>query len=166
MGGIMKNFILIFATALLVVNACNRKVDLEAEKAAVNAVINQNLQMVITKDMDLMSKIYAHDDDMVFIGTDSAEYMVGWETIKKVMQKQFAGPETVNFSTRDKVIKVHDSGLVAWASMIVDWNVKVQGQAMRLEGIRSTSVFEKRNGNWVFVQAHVSVPVSGQAIKY
>jgi len=162
----MKNFILIAAIAFLVISACTQKIDLEAEKAKVKAVIDQNLQMLVTEDMELMSQIYAHDDDMVFIGTDAAEYMVGWETIKEVMQKQFAGSETIKVSARNEVIKVHDSGKVAWVSMILDWDVKVQEQAVRLEGVRGTSVFEKRDGNWVFVQAHVSVPVSGQAFEY
>jgi len=162
----MKNFILIVAIAFLVMSACTQQVELEAEKAKVKAVIDQNLQMLVDEDMELMSKIYAHDDDMVIFGTDAAEIMVGWEAIKEVMQKQFAGSETIKVSSRDEVIKVHDSGKVAWISLILDWVVKVEGQAVKLEGIRATSVLEKRNGNWVFVQAHLSVPVSGQAFEY
>jgi ketosteroid isomerase-like protein len=166
-GGIMKNFIVIVAIAFLAMSACTQKVDLEAEKAKVKAVIDQNLQMLVTEDMELMSKIYAHDDDMVFIGTDAAEYMVGWEAIKETLQKEFAGSETKKVSVRDEVIKVHDSGKVAWFSGILDWDViAADGQAVKLEGVRATSVFEKRNGNWVFVQAHLSVPVSGQAVEY
>lgn len=37
--------------------------------------------------MELASKIYAHDDDMVFFSTDAVESKVGWEAIKEVMQK-------------------------------------------------------------------------------
>ena len=162
----MKNFILIVAIAFLVMSGCTQKVDLEAEKAQVKAVIDQNIQMLVNGDLELMSKIYAHDADMVFFGTDAAERMVGWETIKEVMQKQFAGSETKKVSVRDEVIKVHNSGKVAWFSGILDWDVIADGQPVKLEGVRATSVFEKRNGNWVFVQAHLSVPVSGQAFKY
>jgi len=162
----MKNFILIVAIAFLVMSGCTQKVDLEAEKAQVKAVIDQNIQMLVNGDLELMSKIYAHDADMVFFGTDAAERMVGWETIKEVMQKQFAGSETKKVSVRDEVIKVHNSGKVAWFSGILDWDVIADGQPAKLEGVRATSVFEKRNGNWVFVQAHLSVPVSGQAFKY
>jgi ketosteroid isomerase-like protein len=162
----MKNFILIAAIIFLAMSACTQKVDLEAEKAKVKTVIDQNLQMLVTEDMELLSKIYAHDDDMVIFGTDTAEHLVGWEAIKKLMQKQFAGSETKKVSARDEVIKVHNSGEVAWFSAILDWDVIAGGQPVRLEGVRGTSVFEKRNGNWVFVQAHLSVPVSGQAFKY
>jgi hypothetical protein len=48
----------------------------------------------------------------------------------------------------------------------MDWDVIADGQPLKLEGVRITSVFEKRKGNWVFVQAHLSVPVSGQAFEY
>jgi ketosteroid isomerase-like protein len=162
----MKTFILIAAIALLAMSACTQKVDLEAEKAKVKAVIDQHFQMLVTEDMELLSKIYAHDDDMVIFGTDTAEHLVGWEVIKEVMQKQFAGSETKKVSVRDEVIKVHDSGKVAWFSGILDWDVIADEQPVKLEGVRATSVFEKRNGDWVFVQAHLSVPVSGQAFKY
>jgi ketosteroid isomerase-like protein len=162
----MKNFIMIVAIAFLAMSACTQKVDLEAEKAKVKAVIDQNIQMLVTEGIELASKIYAHDNDMVFYGTDTAESMVGWEAIKETLQKQFAGSETKKVSVRDEVIKVHDSGKVAWFSAILDWDVIADGQAVKLEGVRATSVFEKRNGNWVFVQAHLSVPVSGQAFKY
>jgi len=162
----MKNFILIVAMAFLVMSGCTQNVDLEAEKAKVKGVIDQNFQMLVTEDMELLSKIYAHDDDMVIFGTDSAEILVGWEAIKEVMQKQFAASETKNVSVREEVIKVHDSGEVAWFSGILDWDVVADGQPVKLEGVRATSVLEKRNGNWVFVQGHLSLPVSGQAFKY
>ncbi len=166
MGGIMKNFILIIAIAFLVMSACTQKVDLETEKAKVKAVIDQNSQVMVTEDMELLSKIYAHDDDMVIFGTDAAERLVGWKTIKETLQKQFANSETKKVTTRDEIIKVHDSGKVAWFSGIMDWDVIADEQPVKLEGVRITSVLEKRNGNWVFVQAHISVPVSGQAFKY
>lgn len=162
----MKNFILIVAIAWLTMSACTQKVDLESEKAKVKAVIDQNIQMLETGDMELVSKIYAHDDDMVIFGTDAAKHLVGWQAIKEVMQKQFASTETKKVSVRDEIIKIHSSGKVAWFSGIFDWDVVADGQEVRLEGIRGTSVFEKRNGNWVFVQAHLSVPVGGQAFKY
>jgi len=162
----MKNFIMIVAIAFLVMSACTQKVDLEAEKAKVKAVLDQNSQMLVTEDMDLLSKIYAHDDDMVILGTDAAEHIIGWEAIKEVMQKQFAGSETKKVSVRDEVIKVHDSGKVAWFSGIMDWDVIADGQPVKLEGLRASAVFEKRNGNWVVVQSHLSVPLSGQAFKY
>ena len=32
--------------------------------------------------------------------------------------------------------------------------------------LRFAGVLEKRNGNWVIVQIHASMPVEGQAVEY
>jgi len=32
--------------------------------------------------------------------------------------------------------------------------------------MRVTGVLEKRDGNWVFVQFHISAPISGQVFEY
>jgi len=162
----MKNFILFVAVAFLMISACTQKVDLEAEKTKVKAVVDQLIQVLETEDMELYSKITAHDTDMVNFGTDAAERIVGWEALNELMQKQFAASETSKLSVKDQVIKVHDSGKVAWFSETIDWDVISQGQVVKLKGLRATGVLEKRNGNWVFIQSHYSVPVGGQAFQY
>ena len=59
------------------------------------------------------------------------------------------------------------AGTVAWFSEVLDVKVVVAtGEAVELEGTRFTGVLEKRNGNWVLVQIHASVPVAGQAVEY
>ena len=141
-------------------------VNLEAEKAAVKAVLDQIIDVMKTEDMELYSKIMAHDDDMVNFGTDAAERWVGWEPLKSAFVQQFVSVEETEISVRELDIKVHKSGEVAWFSEIWDWKGKAQGQPFAIEGMRFTGVLEKRNGNWVVVHVHASIPVSGQAIKY
>ena len=141
-------------------------VDLEAAKVAVNSVLDQWIQMVDTENSELFSKLVAHDPDMVTFGTDAAERWVGYESLENAMKKQFESTEETKGTSRERVITVHKSGEVAWWSELWDWKGKAQGQPFALEGMRLTGVLEKRNGNWVIVQLHVSVPVSGQAIKY
>ena len=164
---VMKKLItLVVGVAFLVMSACTQKVDTEAEKAKVKTVLDQYVQASKTEDMELVSKIMAHDADMVNFGTDAAERLVGWEALKEVMQKSFAATENSKLSVKDQAIKVHDSGKVAWFSEIFDCIVVSQGKEVKLEGLRFTGVLEKRNGNWVIVQSHLSVPVSGQLIQY
>lgn len=141
-------------------------VDLEAAKAAVNSVLDQFIQAYETENIELFSKIMAHDPDMVIFGTDAAERFVGYESIENSMKKQFESYEETKVTSRDRVIKVHKSGEVAWFSELWDLKGKAQGQPYALEGFRATGVLEKRNGNWVTVQWHASIPVSGQAVKY
>jgi ketosteroid isomerase-like protein len=141
-------------------------VDLEAAKVAVNSVLDQWMQMVDTENLELFSKLIAHDPDMVSFGTDSAERWVGYESFENAMKKQFESVEVSKGTSRERVIVVHKSGEVAWLSCLWDWTGKAQGESFALAGMRVTGVLEKRNGNWVFVQVHASVPVSGQAVKY
>ena len=141
-------------------------VNLEAEKAAVEKVLDQYNQVWITKDMEMLSRIMAHDSDMVNYGTDAAEKWVGWESLRDSSEKQFKSIDFAEILAKDQVIKIHKSGEVAWFSEIWDMKGKAQGEAFSQEGVRFTGVLEKRAGNWIIVQFHGSVPVAGQAVKY
>jgi hypothetical protein len=141
-------------------------VNLEAEKAAVKMVLDQFNQSMKTKDMGLISKLFVHDSDMLNFGTDAAEKWIGWDSLRASTEKQFKSMDMENISTKDQVIKVHKSGEVAWFSEIMDWKGKSQGQAFSMEGFRLTGVLEKQAGNWIIVQFHASMPISGQAVKY
>jgi len=175
----MKIKIFVFLLAILMCFAfgCQKKaekaeaqqapaVNLEAEKAAIKTVIDQWMQGMKTKDMELYSRIIAHDSDMVNFGTDTAEKWVGWESLKESIESQFKSIDVDNISIKDQFIRVHKSGEVAWFSEVVDWTGKAQGQPFSMEGFRLTGVLEKQAGNWAFVQFHASIPVSGQAVKY
>ncbi len=141
------------------ISACAQQVDLEAEKVKVKIVIDQFTQVWEKEDLELFSRIMAHDADMVNFGSDAPEHFVGWEALKAAVEEMFPAFENTKIAVKDQVIKVHPSGQVAWFSQIWDWDLAVGGQPVRLEGCRFTGVLEKRNGNWVFVQFHNSVPV-------
>lgn len=141
-------------------------VDLEAAKAAVNTVLDQFVQLVDTEDLELFSRIIAHDPDMVNFGTDAAERWVGYEPAEAALKRQFESVEESQGTTRERVIVVHRSGEVAWWSELRDWKGKAQGESFSQEGVRLTGVLEKRNGNWIIVQVHASVPAAGQLVKY
>jgi len=135
------------------------KVEVEAEKAKVKSVVDQFEQFWETKDMELLSRIMAHDADMVNSGTDAAEYFVGWEMLRESVEKMLPSLENIKITVKDQVIKVHHSREVAWFSEIWDWDLVVEGKPVRSEGQRLTGVLEKRSGNWVFAQFHNSLPV-------
>jgi uncharacterized protein (TIGR02246 family) len=156
----MKNlFAFVVVAAFLAVSACTPQVDLDAEKAKVKTVVDQFEQVWETENMDLFSKIMAHDADMVNFGSDAPEHFIGWEGLKTAVEQMFPAMENIKIEVRDQVIKIHPSGHVAWFSELWDWDLLMGGQPVRLEACRFTGVLEKRNGNWVFVQFHNSVPV-------
>ena len=142
-------------------SAEEKKVDIEAEKAKVKSVVDQFAQVWETEDLELLSRIMAHDADMVIYGTDAPEHWVGWEPFKASVAEMFTALENIKITVKERDIKVHPSGNVAWFSQVWDWDLVVGGKPVHSEGQRFTGVLEKRNGNWVIVQFHNSVPVSG-----
>jgi ketosteroid isomerase-like protein len=140
-------------------------VDLVAEKGAVKVVVDQLAQVWVDEDLDLLSRIFAHDPDMVLFGTDSAEVFVGFEPLRASLEAQFTAFDS-GIATRDQVIRVHAGGEVAWFSQLWDLEVRTPGESAIVNGMRCTGVLEKRNGAWVFVQFHGSIPVAGQVVAY
>ena len=152
----MRGIFILFIVSFLAISVCAEQVDIESEKAKVQSLLDQYVQAIETEDMELISKIFAHDDDMVNFGLEAEARFIGWEPLKEDFQILFESAEDTDISVRDQVIKVHASGSVAWFSEILDWNILLQGELGSLEGTIFTGVLEKRDGNWVIVQFHLS----------
>jgi len=142
-------------------------VDIEVEKAEVTDVLGQFWESWETEDLELFSRVMAHDPDMVDFGTDAAERWVGWDALRESMQQQMDAYESFEPSVKEQVVKVHETGTVAWFSSVLNLRiVPADGDPIELEGVRATGVLEKRAGNWLIVQFHGSLPVAGQAVEY
>ena len=116
-----------------------------------------------TQDFELMDKLIAHDADMVHIGTDMDEIWRGWNELRKATVEQFEGLDCYKAQIRDLSVSVSSSGSVAWYSHLLDAHIKSSSQEQTWQGARFTGVLEKRDGRWVMVQTHVSIPESAQA---
>ena len=163
-----KLFLILIAAACLAIYGCTPAVDIEAEKAQVQSVLDQWNQVFETENLELFSRVMAHDPDMVTFGTDAAERWVGWEALNESVQKQFESFENLGISVNDQVIKISELGNVAWFSEVMDWDLLhlAQDEPVSMKGARITGVLEKREGSWVVVQFHASVPVAGQSAEY
>ena len=161
-----KILLLLFGIAFLIFTSCEIKVDIEKDTDDIKSVLNQFNKVFETEDIQLLSEITAHDEDMVSFGTDAVERWVGWESFKEAIQKQFDTLENTKISAKDQVLKISQSIDVAWFSYIMDAQAELQGDQINLEGIRVTGVLEKRDSKWVIVQSHFSVPVAGQVFEY
>jgi len=171
----MKKFLMIIPLVILLcfTFSCQKQaeeekpaVDIDAEKAKVKSVVDMVETAFETEDMEILSKCFSRNPDMIIFGTDAAERWVGWDAFAEAQQQFFEALEECDISTKDLVIKVHKTGEVAWVSWLMDWEGKALGEPFAFKGIRLTGVMEKLDGNWVIVQWHGSVPVSGQAVKY
>ncbi len=163
----MKNFIILVVATILIVSGCTPKVDIEAEKAVVRAVVNDLEKALETNDLELLSKLFSHSPDNIFIGTDMAERWVGYDSFIEAHKQFFVSVEKGSeITSHDVVLAINKSGDVAWVSSLGDWKGKSQGESFTFEGLRMTMVLEKQDGKWVIVHSHGSVPVSGQMVKY
>ncbi|MCK5147891.1 nuclear transport factor 2 family protein [bacterium] len=160
----MKNFYASFIVVIFIVFiGCAEQVDIEVEKQNVKTVLDQFIQASENENMELLSQIFAHDPDIISFGTEANERIVGWDKLRELMQNQFEATENSKLTVMNQVIKVHNSGKVAWFSEIIDWSLLSQDQEIILEGLRATGILEKREGRWVMVQLHYSVPADSQA---
>ena len=154
----MRYLTMIVLGSIFLLIGCAPKVDLEAEKAKVKEVLDLSIKASETEDMELLSKVYAHDSDIISIGTAEDERLVGWNSLKELMQRQFDSTETTKTSVHNQVIKVNNTGTTAWFSEVINWELIVEEQTVTIDGLRATGVLEKRDGNWVIVQIHYSLP--------
>jgi len=161
----MKNFVSVILVGLILI-ACqpvkNNKevIDLEKEKDKVALVLEKYVLANEKQDIDLVHEIWASSSDIVVIGTNSDEKIIGWEAIKGVLQRQFDSFEDTYISVHDQVIEMNETGNTAWFSEILNYNYIYQGDAVQYEGLRFTGVLERSNGEWFIVQSHMSIPGS------
>ncbi len=120
------------------------------------AVIHYYIKIWAERDYESYSKIIAHDDDIVFIGTDSNEYVKGWKNLDSIFKKQAGVYKPFKISIKDMNINMSKSKDVAWFSIIVDVVIPNK-KPIYYSGLRITGVIEKRENGWVLVQIHNSM---------
>jgi ketosteroid isomerase-like protein len=155
-------FAFVFLTALLTLQFCTppqSEVDVQAETSAIRTVLEKYVIARENEDISIIEEIWAPDEDIMLIGTDSDEFYVGWEAIKKAIQGQFGSFENTLISVTDQKIQLDKTGNAAWFSEVLNYNFIYNGEAISFEGIRFTGVLEKRDLKWLLVQGHLSIPV-------
>ena len=132
---------------------------MEAEKADVQAVLDKVIEATKNGNIEMFSETTAHDKDLVCIGTARNENLKGWEQLKEAMLKQFNTLENTDIVVNERIIKVYHSGKVAWFSENLDFQFTMKEKPYSFKGVRQTGVLEKRDGKWLIVQIHMSVPM-------
>ena len=132
---------------------------MEAEKTNIEAVLNKVVEASKKGNIEMFSEAIAHDKDLVCLGTARTENLKGWEQLKETMVKQFNILENTDITVNERTIKIHDSGKVAWFSENLDFQFTMKEKPYTYKGVRQTGVLEKRDGKWLIVQLHMSVPL-------
>lgn len=140
--------------------------DRERARQAVAAVVERWHRGLDAGGAEILAEVTARDEELVTFGTDAAERWVGYEALLRAAKAQNEAFRVPEHRARDRVVQLSRSGDVAWFSELLDMVVESGGEVTRVEGMRVTGVLERREGRWVFVQFHSSVPVSGQLVAY
>jgi uncharacterized protein (TIGR02246 family) len=154
----MKYLTWLATCTILVFSACQAPaVDIEAEAAAVGIVLEEYVKSVETEDMEVYSKLVAHDTTMVNFG-GFGKPIIGWDALKKAMEGQNEMLSGTKIEVSGLQIRVSADGKLAWA--ICRWNLKAMMADNPVElPMRCTWVLEKRDAGWVIVHFHKSMPV-------
>ena len=111
------------------------------------------------RDMGRQSALLAPDPDVTFFGTGADEERVGLSEIKDQILRDWAQSESAFIDWTQ--LSVSAQGNVAWVAAHVTLKARASGREMAFPG-RITVVMDKRDGQWLIVQWHMSVPMAGQ----
>ena len=104
--------------------------------------------------------LFAPDPDLVFIGTGADEKRVGLDELKTQVERDWSQSESLYWEWGWSSISA--AGSVAWVAVDAVGHARVASQEMALP-LRITAVLEHRGAQWLMVQAHASLPASGEA---
>lgn len=107
------------------------------------------------RDLARMLSHIAPDADMLMYGTGADEKRIGREAVGAQAQRDWSQTDASAFVLDQPAISA--AGNVAWAAADAVFRVEMDGQEMAFPA-RFTGVFEKRDGRWLVVQAHFSLP--------
>ena len=96
---------------------------------------------------------------------DSKSTIVGFDHFQKYAEEIFFDPR---FTAIDSIIKdlrvnLSAGGDVAWFSCLLDDYGEWDGRKNAWENCRWTGVLEKRDGAWLLVQEHFSLPTDAKS---
>jgi uncharacterized protein (TIGR02246 family) len=152
-------FALLVVAVMLVASCCQQQANIEAEKSAIKAVLDQYVASIENEDMDAYARLVAKDSDMVNFG-GFGDPIMGWDALKQTIEGQNAALSETKITVGHMNIHISETGTLAWATCL--WNLKAKmGEAPVELPIRCTWVLEKRNNSWVIVHFHKSMPASG-----
>ncbi len=126
------------------------------EASSPEAVIRTLVRANAEKDLDALSRLMAHDADIVSYTIGGRKYL-GWTEFAKDMREEFDSVTRLEIPIKD--LKVWIRGDTAWFALELDYIRYVgQGkdQTRTVLPLRETGVLERRQGRWVLHAWHES----------
>lgn len=121
-------------------------------ESAIRRLVRANAE----KDLPTLSRMMAHDADIISYGVAGRKY-VGWPELEQGMKDEFLNAQKLEIPI--KTLKVWTKGELAWYAMELDYIRYVAdgaGLKQTVLPMRETGVLERRNGQWQLLSWHES----------
>jgi len=148
----MKKYLLtLFALILLAGNSCQEKIDIEKEKVAIIAVIEEETDGYLARDLDRLAETWVQDETAVRLtaGKSGYGYVVGWQEMNSNYKEYFEGdPEPANFTevkTNYKIKVYPESAWAVYDNEVYNSEGELTNKSIHVEFL------EKVNGEWKIV---------------
>ncbi len=149
----MKKYLwTLFALILLAGTSCQEKIDIEKEKEAIIAVIEEETDAYVHRDYERWANTYVQDETNIRLSASSTEYnyVVGWDDLNSSFKEAF---EETTEQRQVKGVKTNYKikvfGNAAWA--VCDEKFVNIETGKDLGNLIEARVLEKVNGEWKMV---------------
>ncbi|MBI4401912.1 MAG: nuclear transport factor 2 family protein [Nitrospirae bacterium] len=145
---------------LLVFESAVTAADPRTPEEVLRALVRANAE----KDLSTISKLMAHDADIISYTIGGRKY-VGWTEFARDMQEEFDSATRLEIPITE--LKVWIRGDTAWFAMELDY-IRFAGTGKDLSRtilpLRETGVLERRSGEWVLLSWHESSRRTGVGV--
>jgi len=144
----------LFPLLAIFLSNCQPRVDIEAEKEAIMAVVQAESETARDGDVDKLISLYVQDElnTRLILRPDTFAIWNGWDELGPLFEQYGERNEEmdlsgINVSKENPVIKV--MGNTAWLICDNNWYGEYQGEPFRQESLQITFL-EKVDGEWKF----------------
>ena len=155
-----KSLLVLSAFILMAGSSCQKKIDIEKEKATIIKVLNDEGRIFAAGDMQGLSAIHVRSEmDARLAGTTLYK---GWSEIEKLLSDNIENNKKNTSMTNPRNLKenivLKVTGNTAWLTCDNIWKWEENNEQKDFSN-RQISFFEKINGEWkfsfnAFVQLH------------
>ena len=128
-----------------------------AEPSDPESAIRRMVQANAEKDLPTLSKMMAHDADIISYAVAGRKY-VGWQELEQDIREEFINAKKLEIPIHE--LKVWAKGDLAWYAMELDYiRYVTEGSSLTrtVLPMRETGVLERRNGHWQLLSWHESL---------
>ena len=124
-------------------------------EAEIWALCERIIEANVARDVPAYMSFWAPDDDILYIGSGPDEIATGRGPIEAINDRVYSEAQSMAILSRWH--SVSREGPAAWVTGETDVQVIVEGEPFEFR-FRYTLIFVMREGRWLIVNAHYSVP--------